>query len=325
LRAFERREPLFVSSFTRPSDAARRPVGGSGLALPLVHQDEAIGVLAVNFKRSHHLPELDRTFLESVASQFSLRIKVARQHEALQDQIERLHEADRLKGSFLNAASHELRTPLTSIKGYAEFLEDELGGPLTADQEAFVHEISLSADRLRRLVDDILDYARLEAGSFRLQLQEADLRTVAGGVLSSLHPQIKRAQVRLLRALPRRPVLLRIDPHRIGQVLLNLVGNAIKFTPPGGWIKVSVRNGRDGVRVEVADSGVGVSPRHLERLFDRFYQADTALTRERGGTGLGLAIAKGLVEAHGGSIGVESEPGRGSQFWFELPRGRSFP
>lgn len=321
------RDVPFLVQDSDPANAPPRTVrfmAGSGVRsvvfLPLRHQGERLGVLALGFLETRAFDPAELEFLESVASQLAMRLKVGRQQEEQVRQLEQLKEGERLKGSFLNAASHELRTPLSSIKGYTEFLEDELAGPLTEQQRAFVREIGVGADRLRRIVDDILDYARLEAGSFGLEVQECDLAMVVVGVISSLQPQFRAGRIKVQRAVPKTPVQITVDPHRIGQVVLNLISNAVKFTPPGGKIRVALRPFRDAVMLEVADTGIGIEGQHLPRLFDRFYQADSSLTRACGGAGLGLAIAKGLIEAHGGEIGVESTLGRGSKFWFTLPR-----
>jgi PAS domain S-box-containing protein len=236
-------------------------------------------------------------------------------------QNERLQELDRLKSAFVGSVSHELRTPLTAIKGYAEFLEDGIGGELPPQQQAFVGEILQGAARLERLVDDLLDFARLESGAFKLVLAEADLVAKVRAIAHALRPQALDCAITLTLRLPDDPVPLRMDAGRIEQVLNNLVGNALKFTPPGGRVTVTVRPAADAVRVEVADTGDGIAPSHLPHLFDRFYQVDNTSTRQVGGTGLGLTISKALVEAHGGTIGVESTPGRGSIFWFTLPAG----
>lgn len=234
-------------------------------------------------------------------------------------QIEKLREVDRLKTDFLNAASHELRTPLSSVTGYAEFLEDEMGGPLTEEQKQYVREIQKGSRRLQHLVDDLLDFARLEAGTFALACQEIDLARVLATEVASLRPQAEAAQLELSVEVPDGPHPLFADAQRIGQVILNVVGNAIKFTPPGGRIEVTLARQPGEMRVEVRDTGPGIAAEHLSHLFERFFQVDPSLTRTHGGTGLGLAISKALVEAHGGSIGVRSEPSHGSTFWFTLP------
>jgi PAS domain S-box-containing protein len=242
-----------------------------------------------------------------------------RQAEALRREVDHEREINRLKADLVNAVSHELRTPLTSIMGYAEFLEDEVGGPLAPDQRGFVEQIQEGTRRLQRLVDDLLDFARLEAGTFALSIRTADLAQRIQETIESLRPQAKDKGV-TLEALPAvTPCLVAIDPGRIGQVLLNLVGNAIKFTPTGGRVTVGLMPIGDRVRVEVVDTGIGVAPAHMARLFEKFYQVDAGATREQGGAGLGLSIARALVEAHGGQIGVESEPGHGATFWFTLP------
>ncbi|MBO9542612.1 HAMP domain-containing protein [bacterium] len=232
----------------------------------------------------------------------------------------RLKELDRLKSELVNTVSHELRTPLTSITGYVEFLEEQLGGPLTPEQRAFVTQIQAGVTRLARLVDDLLDFARIEAGTFKLFIQEANLSQLVSETLSSLVPQAKDADLLLEAALPKAPVVLMMDAKRVGQVLLNLLGNAIKFTPAGGRITVAVLPEPEEVRVEVQDTGIGIAPEAQQQLFEKFYQVESTGARGRSGVGLGLSISKALVEAHGGRIGVVSAPGKGSCFWFTIPR-----
>jgi signal transduction histidine kinase/integral membrane sensor domain MASE1 len=240
--------------------------------------------------------------------------------DVLRRQNDRMKEIDGLKSTLVSAVSHELRTPLTSIVGYAEFLEDELAGPLTEAQAEYVGRIQAAARTLQRLVDDLLDFARLETGHFRLRRQDADLRATVLDVVAALRPQAVEARIALVAEVPDVPVVISMDPERIGQVVANLVGNAVKFTPPGGRVRCALREDADGAVVEVVDSGPGIAPEHLARLFDRFYQVDGGLTRAKGGAGLGLSIVKALVEAHGGRIGVVSRVGEGSRFLFSLPR-----
>jgi PAS domain S-box-containing protein len=246
----------------------------------------------------------------------SARVEQARM---LQEQIEKLHELDRLKASFINTVTHELRTPLTSIRGYAEFMEDGIGGELSEDHRGFVDQIQHGALRLQRLVDDLLDFARLEAGTFQLVVQEGDMVALLQQEVMSLLPQVRDRDLSLEVHLPPGPLKVRMDAPRIGQVLLNLVGNAIKFTRPGGRVDVSLRVEPGRLRVAVADTGIGIPREHMPQLFQKFYQVDPSITREFGGAGLGLSIARALVEAHGGEMGVESVVEEGSTFWFTLP------
>ena len=243
--------------------------------------------------------------------------QVTERTEQLRRAYDQLKELDLLKSNFVNSVSHELRTPMTSILGYAEFLEDRIGGELTPTQEDFVHQIQASSKRLLRLLDDLLDFARMDAGTFILQIRTFDLSDKLATITASLRPQAEAAQLTLLAELPDGPLPIRGDAQRVGQVLINLINNAIKFTPPGGTIRVRAMplEGGRGVRCEVIDTGYGLAQADIPRLFQRFSQVGP----QAAGTGLGLSISKALVEAHGGTIGVTSELGRGSTFWFTLP------
>lgn len=243
--------------------------------------------------------------------------QVTERTDQLRRAYERLKELDLLKSNFVNSVSHELRTPMTSILGYAEFLEDRIGGDLTQTQQEFVQQIQASSRRLLRLLDDLLDFARMDAGTFILHVRTFDLRGKLTEIAASLRPQAEAAQLTLQTELPDGPLSIRGDAQRVGQVLINLINNAIKFTPPGGTIRVRALplDGGQGVRCEVVDTGYGLAAADIPKLFQRFSQVGPQAV----GTGLGLSISKALVEAHGGQIGVTSELGRGSTFWFTLP------
>ena len=247
-----------------------------------------------------------------------LAIQLRERGDRLAEQNAHLHQLDQLKTNFVSAVTHELRTPLTSIRGYTELLEEVGEERLTPEDRGFVAQIARAAARLEHLVDDMLDAARLEAGSFTLHLEEGDLAAKAAEIVDSLRPQGEEARVAIAPTLPEQ-LVLPMDAQRVGQVLANLLGNAVKFSPAGGTVRLAVIAEPDAALVEVADEGEGIAPEELPRLFQRFSQLTAGLKR-RSGTGLGLSIAKALVEAHGGQIGVRSQPGQGTTFWFRLPR-----
>jgi signal transduction histidine kinase len=230
-----------------------------------------------------------------------------------------MKQLDRLKGNFMSAVSHELRTPLTSIMGFAELLEDEIGGPLSETQREFVQRVQAASGDLLDIVDNVLDFMRLEAGSFQLTPQQADLVAIVDRVLPGFTHELASKGLRLTTAFPDGPLIARVDTRRLHQVVKNLLSNAIKFTPGQGELTLALAQQGDMARLELRDTGIGIASEHLPRLFDKFFQADPGLTRTYGGVGLGLAVVKASVEAHGGCIAVDSEPGRGSTFVVTLP------
>jgi len=230
---------------------------------------------------------------------------------------ERAEEADRLKTAFLATVSHELRTPLASIKGFATtLLADDVVWDADSQRD-FLQTIDQEADRLTELISQLLDMSRLEAGTLRIERELCHLPDILTRIEERLGALTARHQL-VLEVAPDLPAL-NVDPVRISNVLTNLVENAAKFAPAGTKITVTARAKGGQIVIGVADEGPGIAPEHQEHLFERFYRVDNEITRNMPGTGLGLAICKGLIEAHGGRIWVESEPGRGARFYFTLP------
>jgi PAS domain S-box-containing protein len=229
------------------------------------------------------------------------------------------HRIDTMKSEFVSIVSHELRTPLTSIRGSLKLLESGVKAPLPTAALPLVKIASSNTERLIRLINDVLDVEKIEAGKLELHREELDLGTLIAATLEGLAGMAQQAGVALESDVP---ALTRLngDRDRLTQVLVNLVSNAVKFSPRGERVVVSVSSVAHGrLRITVSDHGPGIPASQLHRLFGKFQQLDATDTRARGGTGLGLSIAKGIVSQHGGTIGVDSEPGVGSRFWFELP------
>ncbi|MFN3429611.1 MAG: ATP-binding protein [Candidatus Sericytochromatia bacterium] len=249
------------------------------------------------------------------------RVRLTAEAERLQaEHIAQLQQADRYKDEFISVISHELRTPLNFIMGFASLLEDEVPGPLTTGQAEHVGKILHGADRMLALVDDLLDFARIRAGSFSLAPELAAFDVLVEDTASSVRP-LAEAKGLTLRVEADRNLMARVDVQRVTQVVTNLLSNAIKFTERGGTVRVACRAEGGRVHCEVTDTGCGIAESDIPRLFRRFQQLDMSTTRQAGGAGLGLSIAKALVEAHAGDIGVRSRMGEGSTFYFSLPTG----
>jgi PAS domain S-box-containing protein len=231
----------------------------------------------------------------------------------------RLKELDKLKSDFVSNVSHELRTPLTAIKGSLDNMLDGLTGDLNEKQSRYLVRIKSNADRLARLINDLLDLSRIEAG-IKLKRTNLSLPSIAREVVESLGSVAAQKLISFEINCADINLTAWADPDRIGEVLTNLLGNAIKFTPTGGNVIVSLRRSGDNwVEVSIADTGPGITSEEASRIFDKFYQVSNPEQRKAMGTGLGLSIAKALVEMHGGEIWLESEVGKGSIFSFTLP------
>ncbi len=238
---------------------------------------------------------------------------------------QRMLDLDRAKSEFVSAVSHELRTPLTSIVGYTELLADDLSGNLTEQQHQLVERIDRNGARLLNLVEDLLTLARVEDGNLALDRVETDLceavRIATDDVVHSAH----KGRVTLNVDLPPEPVVLEGDPAYLERLVLNLVGNAVKFTEPGGEVEVAVRVSGDVAELVVSDTGMGIPLEEQGRLFQKFFRSSLATEHAIQGTGLGLHIVRSIAEAHHGEVGFKSTPGVGTTFWISLPLAGASP
>jgi two-component system phosphate regulon sensor histidine kinase PhoR len=231
--------------------------------------------------------------------------------------LTRLKQLERTREEFVANVSHELRTPLSLIKGYVETLLDGArNNPEVA--ERFLKIIERNAERLDLLIQDLLTISALESGRIKLNLQPVDLHALADKVLADLHSKADDRETTLINTLP--ALTATGDPNRLDQVFANLVDNAIKYGRAQGRVTIGGQTTDDRkLEIFVQDDGPGIPPEALGRVFERFYRADKARSRDQGGTGLGLSIVKHIVQSHGGEVWVESEPGKGATFFFTLP------
>ena len=228
---------------------------------------------------------------------------------------EELEHLEQSRRDLVANVSHELKTPITAIRAHLENLLDGVEQPAPETLQVMLAQ----SERLGRLVEALLDLSKLESGEVPLRREDVTLEPLVDQVVSEIEVARPERGVRLERELARDLPAVDADRERVHQVLFNLVDNAVRFTPPGGEVRVSAYRHNGSVEIKVADTGVGIPAEHLPRLFERFYRVDTARSREDGGTGIGLAIARSVVEMHGGHIRAESELGRGSTFTFDLP------
>jgi len=258
----------------------------------------------------------DLSFLQALADLIALSIENARLREELRA-TQALEEANRLKAELISTLAHEMRTPLASIKGYSTALLMEEVTFDSETQREFLQTIDKECDILQDLIHDLLESSIIDAGFLRLEPQPVMLPRLAKRVTDDVARRTQ--QHRFLIDFPGDFPIVDADPHRIGQVLRNLLDNAVKYSPQGGLVVVRGEVHEDEVVVSVADQGVGIAPEHLNRLFEKFFRVESGLGRHVVGSGLGLPIAHTIVESHGGRIWAESQVGQGSTFYFTLP------
>ncbi|MBN1296433.1 PAS domain S-box protein [bacterium] len=262
--------------------------------------------------------ESERSNLEKI---IDIRTKELRESlDTLTTANLKLEEASRHKSNFLSTMSHELRTPLNAVLGYSDLLEKQFFGPLNEKQSSYISQIGSSGRHLLALINDLLDVAKIDAGAMNLELDVFSIKELIEDTHSMLKAQFKKKQLHTEIYIG--PALYSIvaDQRKLKQIMLNLLSNAIKYTPEEGYVKVHAFKESDSfLKVIVSDTGIGIEPDEVDKVFDEFYQAEKIRHAQLGGTGIGLALTRRLVELHGGSIGVESRVGQGSAFWFSIP------
>ena len=324
-RAAELGEPVQVADITQPGfyDSSVRGVvirAGyrAALSVPLLREDEVIGSLILIRKTPGEFSAEVVEALKTFATQSALAIQNARLFHEIEDKSRQLEVASRHKSQFLANMSHELRTPLNAILGYTELLQDNIYGEIPEKARETMARIERGGRHLLALINDVLDLSKIEAGQLTLSLTDYSLREVVHTVVTAMEPLAKEKGLALAVTLDPDLPLARGDERRISQVLLNLVGNAVKFTD-AGEVRIEARASDGAFLLSVSDTGPGIAAEDQARIFEEFQQADISNTRTKGGTGLGLSIARRILALHGGRIWVESTPGKGSTFSFTLP------
>jgi PAS domain S-box-containing protein len=337
--AAARQQPLFLEGAADAPFALDTGVGvlpaATLFALPLVHRQKLLGVIAgASPKR---LLDVERDWLTRVANAVSIGLHGARQFQELKQlsaqlndrsrkievQNRELAHASRLKSEFLASMSHELRTPLNAIIGFSEALKDGLQGELRPEQLEYVAEVYQSGRHLLSLINDILDLSKIEAGKMELDVEPVEIAPLIANALTIMKERAAKGGVTVTQSIAPGITSVDADGRKLRQIVYNLLSNAVKFTPSGGSVRVQVALVEGQLELAVVDSGIGISPEERARLFRPFEQLDSGIARKFEGTGLGLVMVKSLVELHGGSIWVESEPGKGSRFWVRLPVSRA--
>jgi PAS domain S-box-containing protein len=287
-------------------------------AAPIRVEGQAIGALGFSFRGPQGFDAGVGVFLETLAGQCGAALERARLYQAEHAARAEAEAANRAKGQFLASMSHELRTPLNAIGGYVDLIQMELRGPVTEQQQKDLERVKRAQQHLLGLINDVLNFAKLEAGKIELQLRAVALGDLLDDVEALIAPQAGVRGIAYAPALVDGAVMVHADPEKLEQVLLNLLSNAVKFTAAGGRVWMDWERAADEVLIRVHDTGCGVPPDKRESIFEPFVQVDPDLTRTRMGTGLGLAISRELARAMGGDVTVDSRLGEGSTFTVHL-------
>ncbi len=270
--------------------------------------------------------EFSASLTESLRRQKVLEQQLHRKNEELVEQNRTVQEANRLKGEFLANMSHELRTPLNAIIGFAELMHDGRIGPVSPEHKEYLGDILTSSRHLLQLINDVLDLSKVESGKMEFHPEPLDLAQLVTEVCDALRTLAAQKRIAVQAEIDPSVDGVTGDPGKLKQTLYNYLSNALKFTPDEGRVTVRVAaEGAETFRLEVEDTGVGIKPEDVSRLFVEFQQLDASTAKKHQGTGLGLALTKRLVEAQGGQVGVRSTPGKGSVFFAVLPRGGVAP
>ncbi|MFA5113101.1 MAG: ATP-binding protein [Candidatus Margulisiibacteriota bacterium] len=306
-------------------DQTVRFAGGStdglrgALTVPIKAKGEVIGTLVLD--AGSELAQKE-ALLSTIADQLAIAIENIGSYEREKEAVARLTELDRLKNEFISMVSHELRTPVTSADGYVSLFLAGVAGPISDDQRKYLTIVKENNQRLLTLINRLLDFSRIETGRFSIQRELVTIDEVITAAMESLRPQLEKRQARINLNLTTRNHSFMGDREKMAEVFINLIENALKFAPAAGApvINITARDAGNFLEVTVADNGIGIDPLYLDKIFNKFYQIEDAMTRKVGGVGLGLALAREIIGNHHGKIWAESAgKGQGARFIFQLP------
>jgi signal transduction histidine kinase len=290
------------------------------IEVPVRSEGEVLGIIQLASRTPRKFKNEEVNLLETIGNQVGIAVQRAQLHEETRRQAHDLEKANQLQADFTAMIAHDLRSPLMNIMGVAETIKDGLFGPVTEEQTKWLERLLANSQNLVSLVSDFLDVSKIESGYIELARETLNINQLVSYTVENYHALIKEKELHLTCGVAQRPLEIQADRRRLEQVLNNLLSNAIKFTDPGGKIDVTAQGeGGKSVRIQVADTGVGIPPREIDQLFQKYRRVIPGQKDDRGGTGLGLVICKMIVEAHGGKIWVESEEGKGSMFTLTLP------
>ena len=320
--AVEGRVPIQIPDIQADPSATLDVIVRAGfralLIVPLLSPDAVVGALVVRRKQPGEFPKSTVELLQTFAAQSVLAIQNARLFSEIEDKSRQLAAASQHKSQFLANMSHELRTPLNAILGYNQLMLNNIYGETSGKMRTVLARVQSNGKHLLKLINDVLDLSKIEAGELTLSLTDYSIKQVVQNVSAAVEPLVNEKKLRFKSEVASELPPGRGDERRLTQVLLNLVANAIKFTEVGEVIiKVSAAN--SAFIVSVRDTGPGIDPADQGRIFEEFQQADSSITKKTGGTGLGLSIARHIIEMHGGRIWVESSLGKGATFSFTVP------
>jgi len=326
--AIERRAVLHYPDIERETDVPWRARRGwtvqglrSVIVAPMLWEGRGVGSISVGRDVAGPFSDKDIALLRTFADQAAIAIQNARLFREIQQKSAQLEVANQHKSEFLANMSHELRTPLNAIIGFSEVLLERMFGELNEKQDDYLKDIHSSGKHLLTLINDILDLSKVEAGRMELEPSTFDLPSAIGNAMTLIRERAQRHGIALTVAVEPGIAEVVADERKLKQILLNLLTNAVKFTPDGGRIDVSARRDAAGILIAVRDTGIGIAPEDQDAVFDAFRQVGKHYTNKQEGTGLGLTLTRKFVELHGGRIWLESTPGKGSTFSFTIPAG----